>query len=333
MSQQECFFSDKIVTPYLCRSWYKYENVNSICNHIFKNNTRKMTQSSLSVLIHVTLFGIIARFCNSGIDGYLDEINLSHSLQTPRIGFGTAAMGGKTKEIVCSALSVGIRLFDTAQAVEWYDEEGLGKALASCWNEKDFDELIIVTKIHPRSFEHEKMKKAIERSQLLIYRKQRALDVILLHAPYCYWYGCTEEDKRHTWQQAWKNLEQFQNEGIVNAIGVSNFDVSLLQELYDIANKRISVVQNWMDPFRQDKETRAFCLRHNIAYMAYSSLGTQWEMKLGHNPVFQDSTLQAIATKHSKSNHSNISISIFMFLCCVSMHKLSFRSKIRLSLK
>jgi len=90
---------------------------------------------------------------------------------------------------------------------------------------------------------------------------------------------------------------------MVNAIGVSNFDAPLLRELYDIANKRISVVQNWMDPFKQDVETRKFCSNHKIAYMAYSSLGTQWEMKIGHNPVFADPTLQAIATKHGTISH------------------------------
>jgi len=39
--------------------------------------------------------------------------------------------------------------------------------------------------------------------------------------------------------------------GQVKAIGVSNFDDNTLKALMDMANKKISVVQNWMDPFHQ----------------------------------------------------------------------------------
>jgi len=124
----------------------------------------------------LTLLGYLAEFIWSDTVDHLDEIYLAHSLKAPRIGFGTAAMGGNTEEIVCLALSFGIRLFDTAQAVEWYDEEGLGNALTSCWKgDNDFDDLLIVTKIHPRSFYVEDMKKAIQRSQDLIYIRSNDL--------------------------------------------------------------------------------------------------------------------------------------------------------------
>ena len=56
-----------------------------------------------------------------------------------------------------------------------------------------------------------------------------------------------------------------------------------------------------MDPFHQDKETRALAAQHGIIYMAYSSLGTQWEGKLGHNPVFESDVLRTIAEKHGMS--------------------------------
>ena len=35
--------------------------------------------------------------------------------------------------------------------------------------------------------------------------------------------------------------------------------------------------------------------------MAYSSLGTQWEGKLGHNPVFRSAELARIAEKHGRA--------------------------------
>lgn len=68
------------------------------------------------------------------------------------------------------------------------------------------------------------------------------------------WRGqCTPLEEEHTWEEAWYTLESIKGDGPgqVQAIGVSNFDENTLKALLDIANKKISVVQNWMDPFHQ----------------------------------------------------------------------------------
>lgn len=70
----------------------------------------------------------------------------------PRIGYGTAGLGKHTTEMVCHAINYGVRLIDTAQAIEWYNEIDLGKAIKECYNEKFQSRLIVVTKIHPRSY-------------------------------------------------------------------------------------------------------------------------------------------------------------------------------------
>lgn len=38
------------------------------------------------------------------------------------VGFGTAGLGGNTYQSVQTALSVGFRKFDTAEADWWYDQ-------------------------------------------------------------------------------------------------------------------------------------------------------------------------------------------------------------------
>jgi diketogulonate reductase-like aldo/keto reductase len=111
---------------------------------------------------------------------------------------------------------------------------------------------------------------------------------------------CTKEQERVTWKTAWRNLEEAMAAGQALAIGVSNFHMHDLEQLLDMADAKVSVVQNWMDPFNQDTAVREFCKRHGIVYMAYSSFGTQWQHKLkGRNPVFESAELQAIADKHS----------------------------------
>lgn len=147
------------------------------------------------------------------------------------------------------------------------------------------------------------MKISLEQSQLNIYGYNRKLDVVLLHAPFCWQGHCTPQQARYNWLDAWKNLEKLHHEGYVSAIGASNLSPQQLRRLIQTANTRVSVIQNWMDPFHQDKEVRAICKEYGIAYMAYSSLGSQWNYieSVQYNPVMDHPTLHAIANKHNTS--------------------------------
>jgi diketogulonate reductase-like aldo/keto reductase len=151
-----------------------------------------------------------------------------------------------------------------------------------------------MTKIHPRSFEDDKLRQSVNRSRRTIYcglaadSAQQPLDIVHLHSPWCWQGHCTAEEERHTWHQAWETLETMKGDepGQICAIGVSNFDDNNLKMLMDIANKKISVVQNWTDVFHLDRIVREMCHENGIVYMAYSTFGTQWEHILGRNPVF-----------------------------------------------
>ena len=127
--------------------------------------------------------------------------------------------------------------------------------------------------------------------------------MVLLHFPYCQRGQCTTEEEKYSWRDAWPTLESLKGPdlGQVHAIGVSNFDANQLRELLSITNHKVSIVQNWMDPFHQDSEVRQICRENHIVYMGYSSFGTQWEWKLQHNPVFTNPLLKRIADKHELS--------------------------------
>lgn len=235
------------------------------------------------------------------------DLHLIHQLHIPRVGLGTAGLPGKTASVVQSALEAGVRLIDTAQAAEWYSEEDAGRGVAAYHAAHGgLSDLVIVTKVHPRSFREDKLRSMVERSRTLLYQAWQPsrdhLDVVLLHSPYCWQGHCSKEEESHSWQNAWRALERLKEEGTVKAIGVSNFDAAQLAELEAMANTKVSVVQNWMDPFNQDQGVRDFCRLHGITYMAYSSMGTQWESKFrGSNPVLSDKTLAGIATAHQTS--------------------------------
>lgn len=99
----------------------------------------------------------------------------------------------------------------------------------------------------------EKMQLKVNESIALIYRgRKHHLDVALLHSPRCWKGHCSREESEYSWHDAWRNLEDIHRSGQVRAIGVSNFEPWELEELLSFATVPVSIVQNWMDPFRQD---------------------------------------------------------------------------------
>ena len=85
-------------------------------------------------------------------------------------------------------------------------------------------------------------------------------------------------------------MERLQNEGKIRSLGVSNFDLVDLRELLNITNVTVSVVQNWFDPFHQDENVRAFCAKHQIHYMGYSTLGMFYCVVFGKNKSSYDTS-------------------------------------------
>eukprot|EP00601_Ochromonadales_sp_CCMP2298_P028526 CAMPEP_0173326894 /NCGR_PEP_ID=MMETSP1144-20121109/1311_1 /TAXON_ID=483371 /ORGANISM="non described non described, Strain CCMP2298" /LENGTH=251 /DNA_ID=CAMNT_0014271239 /DNA_START=66 /DNA_END=818 /DNA_ORIENTATION=- len=230
------------------------------------------------------------------LGGGLEERDL------PAVGFGTAGLGSRTHEATLLSLEMGVQMIDSAQAQEWYSEEGVGSALAAFEalhppTEQSY--VVLVTKVHPRYYELTKMDERLALSRH--YLRREVLDAVLLHAPWCWEGHCTKEEEAVGWQTGWKNLEALKGKHSIRNIGVSNFHLAQLEQLAGMASERVSLVQNWMDPFHQDREVREYCAQHNIQYMAYSSLGTQWGGRLPYNPVLSSPLLQRIAQKHGAS--------------------------------
>jgi 2,5-diketo-D-gluconate reductase A len=159
------------------------------------------------------------------------------------------------------------------------------------------DDVVIVTKIHPRSYSYEEMDRKLAESKELFKRDK--LDVVLLHAPWCWPGHCTPEEESVGWETGWRNLVALQHKHRITSIGVSNFHAELLNKLIHEMHGQVDVVQNWMDPFHQDGEVRDICMHQGVQYMAYSSFGTQWNRT--PNPVLSNPLLIEIAEHHGVS--------------------------------
>jgi len=232
---------------------------------------------------------------------------LHNSLEMEKLGFGTAGLGENTYRCVRQAIAAGFRHFDSAQADEWYQEAQVGSAINDEILEGTLTrgDLFVVTKVHPRNFRKEKLLNAFETS--LKNLRSEYVDLILLHYAGCWPDGtgpgfCPENSG--SWFVAWDALEELYQQGKVKAIGVSNFEVDQLDQLWDYSKTKPHVVQNWFDPFHQDEETRRWCSNHNVLYTGYSTFGSQWvyiNPDIRSNPVFGNPVLRKIAKAHGKT--------------------------------
>lgn len=155
----------------------------------------------------------------------------------------------------------------------------------------------IETKLHPRDLGFESTLAAFPRS--LVALNTSYIDLFLLHFPRCYPSMCSSSPG--TFQDSWRALEKLYREGVVKAIGVSNFDTNDLTALLEVAEIKPHVVQNFFDPLHQDRAVREICSKEKIIYQGYSTLGTQWVMKRGNNPVLTHPVITSLALAHQRS--------------------------------
>lgn len=197
-----------------------------------------------------------------------ESVQLAESVRMPTVGFGCA--GRLNRQVLQHALAAGYTMFDTSQAMEWYDEAELGEAINASGVARS--RLFLTSKLHPRDHGETSALRAFPTS---LKRLGTAyLDAFLLHYPHCFGSLCDKKPEG-TWRDSWRALEALHMRGDVRAIGVSNFSPEDLKELLAFARVRPHLVQSWMDPLYQARALRQVCSDHGVVFQAYSTLGTQ----------------------------------------------------------
>lgn len=107
----------------------------------------------------------------------MQTVKLNNGIEMPILGYGVFQVSPEECErCVLNAISVGYRLIDTAQA--YYNEEGVGNAVAKCGVSRD--ELFLTTKVWITNAGEEKATRSIDES----LRKLRTdcIDLLLIKA-------------------------------------------------------------------------------------------------------------------------------------------------------
>jgi aryl-alcohol dehydrogenase-like predicted oxidoreductase len=165
------------------------------------------------------------------------------------------------------ALDLGITCFDTAPGYgSGHAEETLGAALSG-----RRDHAVVVTKcgIVPRAHGSERPGRDSSRASImreiddsLSRLRTDHVDVYLVHWP----------DPETPLEETMAVLDEIQSAGKTRLVGVSNFDVPLLEQC--LALRPIDVLQVGYNLFdrRMEREVFPFCQAHGIGVMAYGSL-------------------------------------------------------------
>jgi len=137
-------------------------------------------------------------------------------------------------------------------------------------------------------------------NQSLELLKTKYLDLYLIHCPGASGYSVDDPENAKLRQDSWKALEYCQDEGLIKAIGVSNYCIRHLEEMKSYARYLPQVLQVEHHPHYVQRDLLEYCSKNRIHYQAYSSLGTTVQGL--SNPLLNDQVIQEFAQKYSKSS-------------------------------
>jgi 2,5-diketo-D-gluconate reductase A len=188
------------------------------------------------------------------------DISLNDGNTIPQLGFGVFQIDPKdTARAVGKALEVGYRHIDTAQM--YGNEAEVGQAVRA--SGLDRAEVFVTSKLNNGFHRPDDARKAFE--QTLAALKFDYLDLFLIH-----WPLPTRYDGDFV--STWRVLEEFQRDGRVKSIGVSNFQVPHLERLAAEAAVVPAVNQIEAHPYFGNEEVRAYGRTHNILTEAWAPI-------------------------------------------------------------
>ena len=232
------------------------------------------------------------------MSNYKESFTLNNGLEIPSIGIGMPIIAKltlkeiiydiyknrarnirkliQTKKIVRYSIRNGIIMFDSARAYGISDKI-LGKV-----TKNKFQNSFIITKISNADQRNGDIRKVV--NEILNEIHKPKIDLLLIHWP-----------QPETYINTWLQMEELYNEGIIRAIGVSNFHQHHIEELLSVANIIPAVNEIELHPLLNQKELIQFNKRNGIQTIAYTPLGRMT------SKITNNQTLILLSNKYKKS--------------------------------
>jgi diketogulonate reductase-like aldo/keto reductase len=228
----------------------------------------------------------------------------------PIVGLGTwkADKENEVGQAVKWALAAGYRHIDCAAV--YGNEKEVGVAM-----KETFDgglargDVFVTSKLWNSEHDPAHVKAALTKT--LEDLQLEYLDLYLIHWPQCWEH---EDGKNVAFPKTedgalkytetplldtWKALEECVEEGLVKAIGLSNYNSEQIQHILDGGKIAPAVLQVEIHPFFSQEPLVEFAKSKGLVVTAYSPLGSGVEV--GGERIIDNATLKEIATKYGKS--------------------------------
>ena len=205
-------------------------------------------------------------------------ITLNNGVQMPILGFGVFQVpDDQTEQVVTDALAAGYRAIDTAAS--YGNEVAVGRAIAESGIPRE--ELFITTKMWIQHTGEDTATREFEKSLRKLGLDY--LDLYLIHQPLGDYYS------------SWRAMQKLYGEGVIKAIGVSNFYPDRLVDL--ILNNDIAPAVNQIEthPFFQRRADHEVMGEHGVQHESWGPFAE------GKNDLFTNPVLTEIGAAHGKS--------------------------------
>jgi 2,5-diketo-D-gluconate reductase A len=205
---------------------------------------------------------------------------LRHRALMPQIGLGTWPMSNDEAETaVAQAIGLGYRLFDTAYA--YGNEAGVGRGLRAGGVARE--ELFVTTKLNGEFHGYRQAQDALAASATLLGLDY--VDLYLIHWPL---------PARDRYVDAWRGLLKLLEDGVVRAIGTSNFKPAHIDRLLEETGVAPDVNQIELNPTLTRERTRGYDAGHGIVTQSWSPIGQGGEL-------LDQPAITEIAERHGKT--------------------------------
>lgn len=217
-----------------------------------------------------------------------ETYTLNNRVKIPRIGLGTwFTNGNEAIEVVKTALEVGYRHLDSAQAYQ--NEKEMGDAIKASGVSRE--EIFVTTKLAAEIKSYDEAVAAIDESLKKLGLEY--IDLMIIHSPKP-WAEFLEDD--HYFQgnlEAWKALEEAYKAGKLKAIGLSNFEIEDVRNILENGSVKPMVNQVLAHISNTPFELIEFCKQNDILVEAYSPIG--------HGELLKAEDLKAMADRYGVS--------------------------------
>ena len=194
----------------------------------------------------------------------MDKLTLSNGIAIPCMGFGCYnAFDDVITSAVRMALEAGYRYIDSAAFYK--NEPAVGEGLSSYSGARE--DLFVLSKAWPSAFEDMEAAFGCTAKDLRL----EYLDAYIIH-----WPGTN--DKRRL--SAYEQLLRLTEKGYVRAPGVSNFNITQLQQIKDEFGVYPAVHEIECHPSYQQRELIDWCRERQIQIISYEPLNRTKDLSL-----------------------------------------------------